>query len=138
MKKALLILLTLTLNLSGNSQKGFRLPEPTGHDFDRGISLFLVLPAFMTSTSSNINPLLLKNGYPAIPRSSFNYGLGLNYRIKRFEGGFDFAIGNHNRSNPSLNSEILRRSLSASFTLNNHIKLKKSFTLFPFVGLFFC
>jgi hypothetical protein len=137
MKKVLLILLTLSLCVSSNAQKGFRLPEPTGPDFDRGISLFLVLPAFMTSTSSNINPLLLESGYPAIPRSSFNYGLGLNYRIKRFETGFDFAIGNQNRSNPILNSELLRRSLSANFTLNYHIKLKNSFTLFPFVGYSF-
>jgi len=105
----------------------------TGPDFERGFTFYLVLPSYMAAPS-NINPLLVENGFPHIPRGNLNYGLGLNYRRKKIEPGVDFSLGNQVITNPFLNSELLRRPLTGNIYLNYHLFRYHSFTLFPFIG----
>lgn len=137
MKKSCLFLICCIWVILAFAQQGSGLPPRTGPDFDRGMSIYLVIPSFMISSPSNINSLLVESGYPYIPRGSLNYGLGMSYRIKRFEPVFDFAVGNQSVSHPALNSELLKRPLSANFYLKYHLKIWDSFSLFPFVGYSF-
>jgi hypothetical protein len=137
MKKAILTLFAIVITISAIAQAGTWQSHKDTPTFDRGMSLTLVIPSFMTSSHSNLSPLLVENGYPHIPRSSLNYGLGLTYRMKRFEPGFDFSVGNQVVSNEALNSQLLRRPLTANIFLHYHLFRKGSFTLFPLVGYSF-
>jgi len=134
MKQVFTLLLFLAFAAQSKSQDFLGLPPRTDPDFDRGMSLYLVLPSFMISSPSNINMLLAENAYPHIPRGSLNYGLGLTYRMKRFEPGLDFAVGNQHVSHPYFNSELLRRPITANIYLNYHVARYKSLTFFPFIG----
>ncbi|PRY87613.1 hypothetical protein [Mongoliibacter ruber] len=132
------LLFTITLSILAFTVKGqsmFGLPAIDGPYMDRGFNLFLVLPSFMTSSHSNINRLLVENGYPYIPRGSLNYGLGMSYRWNRIEPSFDFAIGNQLRSNPALGSELLRRPINFNLNLNYILFRWDYMTIGPFVGL---
>jgi len=135
MKKIYFIIALSFLASPIQSQDFLGLPERNAPFMDRGFNLFLVLPSFMTSSPSNINRLLVENGYPYIPRGSLNYGLGMSYRWNRIEPSFDFAIGNQLRSNPVIGSELLRRPLNFNLNLNYILFRWDYLTVGPFVGL---
>ncbi|MCH6197990.1 hypothetical protein MMU07_00250 [Aquiflexum sp. LQ15W] len=135
MKNIILILLAVLLNQAVSAQTIFSATPPNLEDFDRGMTLTLILPSFMTSPHSNMSSLLVQNGYPHIPRGSLNYGIGLAYRIKKFEPGFDFSVGSQTATNVVFRSEILRRPLNANIFLHYHLFRKGYFTFFPIVGL---
>jgi hypothetical protein len=135
MKKPYIILALSLLVSPLQSQDFLGLPARNGPFTDRGFGLFLVLPSFMTSSPSNINRLLVENGYPHIPRGSLNFGLGISYRWNRIEPSFDFAIGNQLRENPILGSELLRRPINFNFNINYILFRWDYLTIGPFVGL---
>lgn len=134
MKRLILLLALLFPAIISKSQHNLWNPAHRSQDFDRGMSLSLILPSFMTSPHSNLSYLLVDNGYPHIPRGSLNYGLALTYRIKKVEFGVDGLIGNQSVYNPYLNSELLRRPLNASLYVQYHLLRKGLFTLYPLVG----
>lgn len=110
-------------------------PLNRNEDFDRGFALSLVIPSYMTSPHSNMSRLLVENGYPPIPRGSLNFGLGLVYRFKKWEPGFDVTLGNQVVTNYDQGSEILRRPLNSTIFVKYHLIRKGYFTFFPIVGL---
>jgi hypothetical protein len=134
MKTISFVILLLFFSFEGLAQTVFSEPRPDKPDFDRGMSLTLVIPSFMTSPYSNMSSLLVQNGYPPIPRGSFNYGIGLAYRMKKFEIGTDFSVGNQVATNYDVRSEILRRPLTVNLFLNYHVIRKGYFTFYPILG----
>jgi len=133
MKHIMLIVLFFFSFYEVKSQDFIDHQSRTDRDFERGISFYLVLPSYMAAPS-NINPLLVENEFPHIPSGNLNYGMGLNYRMKKFEQGLDFSLGNQVITNPFLNSELLRRPLTGNIYLNYHLFRYRSLTFFPFVG----
>lgn len=134
MKATAISLLLYLLGNSVSAQGFFSDPPEDWRRLDRGMTLTLVIPSFMTSPYSNMSPLLVQNGYPPIPRGSFNYGLGLAYRIKKFEIGTDFSVGSQVSTNYDQRSEILRRPMTVNLFLNYHMFRKGSFTFYPILG----
>jgi len=126
-----LLLLAICFEVKSQNLPDFSSRKP---DFDRGMSIYLVLPSFMFSAPGNINALLVENGYPHIPRGNLNYGLGINYRIKKFEPGLDFAVGNQMVTNRLSNSELLKRPITANIYLNYHLARYKSYTFYTLIG----
>ena len=135
MKTTAICLLLYLVCSSVSGQNLFSDPPEDWRKLDRGMSLTLVIPSFMTSPYSNMSHLLVRNGYPPIPRGSLNYGLGLAYRIKKFEIGTDFSVGNQVSTNYDQRSEILRRPMTVNLFLNYHLFRKGSFTFYPILGL---
>lgn len=134
MKNLLLMIFFMCFGLGSKAQSFREVLERTGPDFNRGISIYFVAPSLMISSPSNINSLLIENGYPYIPRRSLNFGLGANYRMGRFEPGFEFTIGNQSIENPFIESELNRRPLTSNIFFNYHLFRLNSFTIYPFVG----
>jgi hypothetical protein len=135
MKATAISLLLSLLCSSVSGQNLFSDPPENWRRLDRGITLTLVIPSFMTSPYSNLSSLLVQNGYPPIPRGSLNYGIGLAYRIKRYEFGGDFSVGSQYSTNYDQRSEILRRPLNGNLFLQYHLFRKGSFTFYPILGL---
>lgn len=135
MKKLTLLLVTTLLVSASSAQTIFSKPPPDLVHFDRGVTLTLLLPSFMTSPHGNMSSLLVKNGYPQLPKSSLNLGIGLAYRFNKLESGFDFTIGNQSSTNELLQSEILRRPTNATIFLQYHLFRSGYLTFFPIIGL---
>ncbi|MGY6559069.1 MAG: hypothetical protein ACXIT9_07275 [Nitritalea sp.] len=135
MKKAILACLAFLISFATNAQESFWNTVRDRSDYDRGFSVSLILPSFMTSTPSNLNQLLVASGYPHILRGSLNFGLGVHYRMKRFETGINALIGSQSVSIDALNAQINRTPLTANIFLQYHLFRKGSFTFYPLVGL---
>lgn len=135
MKKTILALIALVISFSSIAQESFWNTVRDGPDLDRGFSVSLIIPSFMTSTSSNLNPLLVEYGYPYIPRGSLNYGIGISYRMKRFETGINALVGSQTVYIEPLNSQINRTPLTANIFLQYHLFRKGSFTFYPLIGI---
>jgi hypothetical protein len=113
---------------------GYSPPSNEHTPLSRGLGLYLVLPSFMTAPHSNINPLLVANGFPHIPRGNLNYGLGMYFRFGRIEPGFDFAIGYQSVENLQQGSALLKKPTTVNLFVNYHVFRSNSFTVSPFVG----
>lgn len=135
MKKNIFSLLVSLITFSSIAQDTFWTTVRDGPDLDRGFSVSLIIPSFMISTPSNLSAMLAEAGYPFIPRGSLNYGIGVNYRMKRFETGINAMIGSQVISNPILNSELKRTPLTANIFLHYHLFRKGSFTFYPLIGI---
>lgn len=105
--------------------------------FDRGASLTLIFPSFNSSGYSNLNQLVVENGYPFIPKGNLNYGIGVSYRLKRLEPGINGLIGYQSRTNEMLNSRMSRTPLTGNILLRYHLVRKGSFTFYPLIGYSF-
>jgi hypothetical protein len=69
MKNVSLTIIVLLISICALAQSGETSLIPRNiTDFDRGMSLTLVIPSFMTSPHSNLSPLLVENGFPHIPK----------------------------------------------------------------------
>jgi hypothetical protein len=135
MKKTIFYLILFLTVTSSNAQESFWSTVRDSPDFNRGFGLTLIVPSFMTSTPSNLNSLLVDSGYPFIPRGSMNYGIGISFRIKRFETGINALLGSQSVYNESLNSELKRTPLTANIFLHYHLLRKGSFTFYPLIGI---
>jgi hypothetical protein len=135
MRKVLVILIATLITMKTKGQTNLLTSDQNQPHLDRGASLSLILPSFMTSSASNLNSMLVESGYPFIPRGSLNYGIGVSYRMKRFEPGINAMIGSQVVSNPILNSELKRTPLTANIFLHYHLFRKGSFTFYPLIGI---
>lgn len=133
MKKFMLLILTLNLGFLAKAQDLFEsVQKPLEHN--RGRSLYLVMPSFMTSQESNINPILVENDFPSIPKGSLNYGIGISWRFRNFEPGMEFTVGNQIAKNKTLGSELLRRPITANIFLHYHLIHWNDISFFPILG----
>jgi len=135
MKKIVLLLLILFMpmfSIKGQTQHWST--EKEKEIYDRGASISMILPSFMRFSLSQLNPLLSENGYPLIPQNTFNYGIGVSYRLNRFESGINSMISYQTRSNELLNSETLRKSLGGNLFLQYHLFRKGVYSFYPFIG----
>lgn len=137
MKNVSLTIIVFLMSICARAQSESSVSLLNVSCFDRGMTLTLMFPSYMTSPHSNLNSVLVQNGYPQISRSSVNYGMGLAYRIKRFEPGFDISMGNQIETNEATDSEILKRLLNVNVFVQYHLFREGSFTFFPLLGLSF-
>lgn len=135
MKNIIFSLMALLIITSSNAQNSLWTTVRDAPELDRGFGLSLIIPSFMTSAPSYLNPLLVEAGYPAIPRGSLNYGIGVSYRMKRFEPGINALIGSQTVYSDALNSELKRTPLTANIFLHYHLLRKGSFTFYPLIGI---
>ena len=142
MKRISLALVGLIMSLSQSplsAQDLGDMPDNQSIITERGVSVFLLVPQFMTSSPSNLNTLLGESGYPIIPLSNFNWGLGAQYRTGQFNFGFDLSISRQRRdlfTDPDLppESRLTRSSVNVQLYSSYYVFEGKWWNLFPFVA----
>jgi hypothetical protein len=129
-----LILLVVGLGFKSQAQELTEFSPNVTKQLARGFSLYLVIPTYMSASSSNINPFLMENQYPRLPKGNFNYGLGLSYRLNKIEIGIEPILGSQSRVRQDLGSELARNSLTANIFANYYFLKKKDIDFFGLLG----
>jgi len=114
------------------------IPPPSYFKKKRGGSLTFVVPAFTANAPSELNSLLVGNGYPRLPNRQFNWGFSGHLRWNRLVHGFDIVGGFQPRHNEQEGSQLQRRSSSGTLFVAFHVlRDPRGLASFPFVGYSF-
>ncbi|MFP4092265.1 MAG: hypothetical protein ACLFUB_16070 [Cyclobacteriaceae bacterium] len=108
--------------------------EPAGY-YSHGVAIYFITPALGISQRSSLNDLLNLNGYRSIPSMSFNWGLGLQYRWKRFALASDVAMNRQVRSHPNDMTQLSRVILVVNFDMKYYVFRNKFMGLYPYASL---
>lgn len=115
--------------------------DTANSSFKRGLGMYLIFPKFEFTSSSNFNTLLDSYDYPALPRHTFNWGIGLQYRTGSFLVNSDAMLTQQRRDDGAVGTQLERQVLSTNVNLSYYVyKSEYSnrpgfFALYPFTGL---
>ena len=136
MKKLLVFLLSfLFMNVSMDQEAS---PPDTSKRFER-IGLYTSLRLEFLP-ESRLNPLLERNGYPTIPNSVLKYGLGAQYRMRKWVIRGDVVYDDQVWRKESEKTAIERSVFSTNLLLSYYLKKidvfkgSKKIYLYPFIG----
>lgn len=135
MKKAILSVLFGLLSLSAIAQWPREESLPLQKQrYERGGGIYVIVPNYTNSQNIQINSILHSNEYPMIPYGGFNYGVGLTWRLNRFELGAEAMMGNQSRTRADINSRITRNTTTVNIPLKYHLVIKEKYSVFVLSG----
>lgn len=136
MKKIVLSILSILVFNVGFAQKLDTLNQSF---HNRSFGMYLVFPKLELSSLSNLNPLLTEYGYPTLPRQTFNWGIGLQYRLGHLLVNLDAMITQQQRENVALGTKFRRLITSTNFNIAYYMYKSKvgkgNMAIYPFTGL---
>ncbi|MFT6972537.1 MAG: hypothetical protein ACJAXX_003120 [Roseivirga sp.] len=139
MKKVLLSsLMLLLMNVCLGQSTGIN--DTTKSFKNRGAGMHLIIPKVEFSSSSGLNPLLSQYDYPTLPKTTFNWGLGIQYRWGFFLVNADLMLAHQHRENMEIGTELRRSILSTNLFLSYYvhdvkINDSRSMYFYPFFGI---
>lgn len=139
MTKFLFTVITL---LAGSVCPGQQIDPFSSDDsfHNRGFGMYLIFPKIELS-SSELNTFLSEYNYPTLPRQTFNWGVGLQYRLGLFLLNVDAMVAHQRRENLALQTEFRRLILSTNLNLAYYVyttevgQVGNTFALYPFSGI---
>jgi len=108
--------------------------------YNRGLAMYLVFPKLEMTSFSSLNPLLTENGYTPLPRQTFNWGVGLQYRWGLFLLNVDAMLGHQQRSamggETAFRRSVLSTNLNVAYCLHSiEASTAGAVIFYPFTGI---
>ena len=103
--------------------------------------MYVIFPKLELASSSDFNSLLAAYNYPTLPRQTFNWGIGLQFRFGACLLNADAMITQQRRENEGAGTELVRQILSTNFNVPYYVyKYEYAnrpgfFALYPFTGV---
>lgn len=140
MKKVIFSILTiLTVKVCSGQQLDTFSSDSSFHN--RGFGMYLIFPKLELAGFSQLNSSLSEYNYPTLPRQTFNWGIGLQYRSGFFLLNLDAMISQQRRENLDSGTEFRRSILSTNFNLAYYVyrskvgKVGNTIAFYPFSGI---
>jgi len=102
---------------------------------NRTLALYVISPSFATSASSALNPVLLSNGFPKMPKGNLNWGLGGQYRLGKFILGIDVMASHQKRQRGDTGSNLVRTAITSNINFGFYIYQGTWFSLYPYTAI---
>ena len=106
----------------------------------RGFGMYLVFPKLELASFSELNPFLSEYDFPILPRQTFNWGIGLQYRLGLFLLNMDVMMTGQQRENLEAETEFRRSIFSTNVNFAYYLYKSKvsdvgTIAFYPFTGI---